>query len=138
MSKAIAKNGQWQARVASFSTHSSRKGVNLLGWDKLVEESMTPQQERDVLVKWQEAYRELPAELRKREDLKEMYAKACIRTAQLRGRPPRARELESFILDVVKEEVSTPTWTRWVAEARRRLGRQIAESQNAIKQQEAA
>jgi len=127
MSKAITNSAAWRGRVASFSTHGSRSGVNLLGWDAFYKESLSVTQERECILK------ALKSEEAKRLQLapdSTEYAKAGYRiaslTAELKalkekiGIVKKYQDLGDFLVKMFKERVTKAEWDIIVAEAQRR------------------
>lgn len=127
MSKAISQNSAWQSRSASFSTHGSRSGVNLLGWDAFHQEALTVNQERDCL------RAALKAAQRNRDTLEVgsvEYVKAGYRISELAeqlkalkekiGVVKKYQDLGDFLVKMFKERVTKAEWEIIVAEAQRR------------------
>ncbi|WP_146129393.1 hypothetical protein [Burkholderia gladioli] len=123
MSKALTRNSTWQRRSGSFATHGARTGVNLLGWDCVVDESMDGTQKRDAL----SAHRRyLEGELAKAKDVGDREAIAilgqkinetCLKASAIR-RCRKDRGLSNYILDILKPRYSRAEWDRIVREAR--------------------
>lgn len=124
MSKAITLNSNWQSRSASFSTHASRKGVNLLGWDCILEESMDDEQKRAALgAHRQFLERQLEAskavgDLRAIRRLGQEIAHTNQRINEIRP-CRRARDLSNYIVDILKPRMTKSEWQRVVDEAYR-------------------
>lgn len=117
MSKATILNSHWQARTGSFSTHASRKGVNLLGWDAGTVEEMTPEQERDALVAKLKKLQSLPPHERKLHG--QELAQLAQRIHELRPKM-RCKGIENHVMDVLRERLSKVEWDRLMSEAKRR------------------
>ncbi|MBN3848642.1 hypothetical protein G3N58_17695 [Paraburkholderia sp. Ac-20342] len=123
MSKAITLNSAWQSRSASFSTHASRKGVNLLGWDCEIDESMTDEQKREALGAHRKYLETVLARFRvsgNRDGIRLIGQKIAQTNAQINAiRPCRHdRDLSHYIVDILKSRVTKSEWQRIGAEAR--------------------
>lgn len=129
MSKATHLNHVWQTRTASFSTHGSRKGVNLLGWDG-VDEHMTPEQERAALAaRAGQLQRIFEAKAYAPKDKKRLADEFNQITARINYLRPKMRlaGIERFLLDIMRERLSKQEWNAMMQEAKRRLAAEMRE-----------
>jgi len=124
MSKAITKSETWRHRSASYATHGSRKGINLLGWDVAsLPEELTDQQRIDAIQqhkKWLEC--ELvraKASGASKERIKDLGI--AINHANMEVNKIRpgfdGRDLNHWIIDVLKPRFTKSEWDRIVREA---------------------
>lgn len=117
-------------RSSSHATKASARGVNLLGWEK--DEEMSLEDQRGALLKRNEFLRKSADEesdpsLKK--DINKEYTENNRKINEIKKkmglcRVPnkvRERELQNYILDVVKERVTKPQWKAYVNEGIRRL-----------------
>lgn len=139
MSKRETQLKHYIARTGSYSTHGTKGGVNLLGWDN-VPENLTPEQEREALVARVKQITEILAtdalDGEQRRQLGALQARLCKRINHIRPKI-RFRGLEAFFCDVVREELGPAKyrllmmdakhrWARWVQEEERRNGSKAA------------
>lgn len=136
MSKAMHKGQAFISRSASFSTHGSRSGLNLLGWGE--REAMSDIQKRDaalarlnqvrvelVAMKEQKAAGRVfnePAFAQKLRSLKGEHGRLCQFLADIKrdGRQ-EMRHLAHYLVDVIKERLTKPEWEILLREATRRF-----------------
>ncbi len=111
MSKATQEGAQFFARAGQFSTHASRRGVNLLGWE--CPEDMTPEQERAAL---QARAKQLHALLSdkalpkdQRKALGAELSQIGMRINAIRPKP-KNQGVEKYILDILREELTAKQW----------------------------
>jgi len=124
MSKALTKNACWLSRSCGYSTHGSKRGVVLLGWEE--KEWLSPEQERKALAAY---IKRIEAVLSSAELLPGQRVAACAakRVAEERMHKirPQLRKvfvgLSSFIIEVLKEQIPKAQYEAAVAEARRRF-----------------
>jgi hypothetical protein len=127
MQKATNDSTHFCERSGSFSTHGSRRGVNMLGWDLGVEEQMTPKQERAALIASNQRFLHMlphtPLTAAERKDIKEKVSASNLRLSELRPlRKTAHREFVSaFVLDALKEVVPHAMWKSAVDMAYRRM-----------------
>ena len=129
MQKATNDSLHFRARAGNFSTHGSRRGVNMLGWDEGTKEDMTPDQERAALIAHNRSlqdmlkHRALTAADRK--TIGRDLAASSLRLAELRPQTKKGREvlMERYILDVLKEVLPHEAWKSAVDEAYKRMAR---------------
>lgn len=129
MQKATNDSLHFRARTGNFSTHGSRRGVNLLGWDDGKQEGMTPEQERAALIahnrRLQDMLKHGELTAADRKSIGRDLAASSLRLSELRSQTRKGREvlLERYILDVLKESIPHATWKLAVDEAYRRIER---------------
>lgn len=127
MSKAIINSETWRSRSASHSTHGSRGGLNLLGWDALVREVLSLEQQRDSLLKALRAA-ELARVSMDPESPEHAHVGARINSIchQLRAIKAkgvvakRYQNVGDHLITIFKERVTRVEWHLIVAEAQRR------------------
>lgn len=129
MNKATVNNAHWQARAGSFSTHASRTGVNLLGWDAGTTEHMTPEQERDALKARLlqiravfESGEPIGKALRKRLGREQFDLQEQMRRIRPKLRTPG---IEHYVLDILRERLDKREWNALFEEAKRRHAEEI-------------
>ncbi|OXS89595.1 hypothetical protein PAP18089_01611 [Pandoraea apista] len=130
MKGATARNAHWQARTGSYSTHGSRTGANLLGWDTGTTEQMTPEQERDALVavvkRVHEKLRDRTISKQERRTLGQQQFELNKRINAIRP-AMKCKGIEPFLLDVFREKLSRAEWDAAMKEAKRRHAAQQQE-----------
>jgi hypothetical protein len=125
-------------RTGSFSTHGTKGGLNLLGWDTLYPENMTPEQERAAIVARIKQINglcsnpDLPRN--DRIVLGRMAAMLCKRANHIRPKI-KFRGVEAFFCDVVREELGDSRYRLLMMHAKHRWARWVQEQEL---QQEAA
>ena len=121
MSKSIHLNHSFQTRSANFSTHGSRKGINLLGWSE--EEFLNPEQERDALVarakQLQQIFEEKNYTVRQKSYLVSEYQYLTKRINEIRPKM-KCKGIENYIMDILRETLTKTEWNRLHSEAKRR------------------
>lgn len=136
MQKATNKSLHFRSRNGNFSTHGSRRGVNLLGWDDGTEEDMTPDQERAALIahnrRLQDMLKHSELTAVDRKTIGRDLAASSLRLAELRPQTNKGREvlMERYILDVLRERLPHSTWKSAVDEAYKRMARFNARTGN--------
>lgn len=142
MSKAMHKGQAFISRSASFSTHGSRSGLNLLGWGE--REAMSDIQKRDaalarlnqvrvelVAMKEQKAAGRVfndSAFAQKLRLLKGEHGRLCQFLADIkRDGKQEMRHLAHYIVDVIKERVTKPEWELILKEALTRSNKAISD-----------
>lgn len=121
MSKAEIKNYNWQNRTAQFSTHGSRKGVNLLGWEEV--EYMSPEQEREALVarvKFVDAMLLIETNKAAKKEWGKHKHDLCLRINKLRPKT-RMPEITNYVMDVLREELSTFQFNLLMKKAKKKM-----------------
>lgn len=123
------KNYHWQNRSANYSTHGSRTGRNLLGWEE--DEIMTPEQERDCLVarikQIDNELTSLPKKDLKRKDLGKL--KFEIQAAITAIRPKmKCKGIEAYVMDVLRDELMPYEWDLLMQKAKARHAADIEKS----------
>lgn len=125
MSKSIHLNQSWQTRSANFSTHGSRNGNNLLGWGE--KEIMTPDQERDSLVKRSKQIHMIFESKKYKKSEKVALAKEFNElNRKINDLRPKikTRNFENYIIDVIKEKLSKCEWDIVFSEAMKRYAKE--------------
>ena len=123
MSLGNVKRQQFMAREASFSTRGSRGGANLLGWEEA--EELKPEQERDCLVaKKKSVADELLKYPKKSEERKRLGMLAHDLDDKIRAIRPksRAKGIEHYIIDVLKEDMTEFQFNKIMRKAREKMG----------------
>jgi hypothetical protein len=129
MQKATNDSLHFRARAGNFSTHGSRRGVNMLGWDEGTKEDMTPDQERAALIahnrRLQDMLKHGELTAADRKTIGRDLAVSSLRLSELRPQTKKGREvlMERYILDVLKEVLPHETWKEAVDEAYKRMAR---------------
>ncbi len=145
MIKSQANGENFMSRSASFSTHGSRTGANLLGWGE--KEVLTPQQQREALLLRRErltseiqAVKEMQKQklhpkvlaqfAAERADLAKEIAEVDLQLSELRPKKSdRVRpDLGECIIEVVKARMTKPQWAMVMKEAR-----EMYERENGVK-----
>lgn len=123
MSSASNVQAMWQYRAGSYSTHGSRRGVNLLEWGE--REELTLEQERDVLIKRNafllSAKSALPQNSPAAKELGNEMLKNNVRLGEINktlGRM-RSRDVGHFIIQEFRRRTTKTEWRLIVAEAHR-------------------
>lgn len=122
MNKNTANAQQFIGRVGNASTKPSARGVNLLGWER--EEKLSPAQQRQALVA---AVLGMQAQLKTatKAEKKALGQRICELNLQIKEMKPavrfEGRDVQSFIIDVVKENTPRLTWQRYMKEAEARF-----------------
>lgn len=141
MIKSTARNTHFMARRGSYSTHASRSGVNLLGWDKLVEEKLTLEQEYEALCAAKTRLSQIAAEARKTqkeggstlnldeyEDLKAKLQEIDEKIVAARGRLkllPNKIDIGDYLIDAMKARVTKAEWRIIVKEAEQLMAAEL-------------
>jgi len=125
MSKAVTTNTHWQKRASQFSTHGSRTGVNLLGWEE--DESMTPEQERDALrAKLHYIDKKLLTMQKGTERKKLGRVKHDLQERMNHLRPKtRCNGIEQYVMDVLRDELTKFQFDLLMSKAKRRYAKDI-------------
>ncbi|WP_144142637.1 hypothetical protein [Paraburkholderia sp. BCC1884] len=131
MSKAVINSETWRDRSASHSTHGSRRGTNLLGWDSIVLEVLSLEHQRESLLLALRSTEQLRATLDPESveydraggriayishQLSEIKAKGVV--------AKRYQNLSDHLIKIFKERVTRAEWKHIVAEAQRQHGSQ--------------
>lgn len=137
MIKNQASSEAFTERSGSFSTHGSRKGINLLGWGE--EEILTPVERRDALIRAQQKVdsevvetkarlrtEQSPDEVRalqllrdeQRDRLSKIHSELAELNIQL-GRAKQKVDLGDYLIKMFKKRVTKHEWACIVAEAKR-------------------
>lgn len=125
MSKSIHLNHSWQTRSANFSTHGSRNGNNLLGWGE--KESMTPDQERDALVKRsKQIHMIFESKKYKKSEKTALAAEFNELNRKINELRPKIKtsNFENYIIEVIKEKISKLEWEMIFQEAMKRYAKE--------------
>lgn len=132
MSKLTHQNHAWRTRSASYSTHGSRNGVNLLGWTG--EEHMTPEQERSALAarakQLQKIFTNKTYKRYEKEQLVQEYQTITKRINELRPKL-RTPGIEQYVFQVLQETLTKTEYDRLINEAKRRYAAEINKQQTA-------
>lgn len=122
MSKTLTKETTFRERAGSYSTHGSKRGVNLLGWDYMSEEALTLEQERAALVA---ATQRIQAALKRplpREQYERLGKEQCALQARIAAIRPKLRGifqgLGHFILSEMKGRMTSHEWELLVRDAK--------------------
>ena len=135
MSKATTNSETWRSRSACFSTHGSRRGVNLLGWDSGAVEDMTPEQERQALqARARQLHQILADRSLKRAQRQPYIAEFVAVNARINEIRPYLKTpgIEKFVLDVLRERLSKQEWKALFDEAKRRWTEWAKDQPNAV------
>ena len=137
MSLNITKNFNWQTRSASYSTHGSRKGTNLLGWGNN-EEITSEIRKKSIIARENQIIKQitkLPKTNKKRIELvKELNELKKSRGITFKKgkitKKERGESIRMHLLDVIREEVPKARWAIWMNEAVRRYNSELEKGEN--------
>ncbi|QTD95626.1 hypothetical protein [Burkholderia anthina] len=127
MSKELINSETWRDRTGSFSTHGSRRGTNLLGWDHLVREVLSLEQQRESLLKAlraaEEQRKNSEPESAEYEQIGARINSICHQLQAIKKMGAVAHKYQNLgdhLIAMFKERVTRVEWMAIVEEAQRR------------------